>query len=103
MPIYAAMNSLKSNIPHSVAAAQAFLNRLPPNVQDQLISAIYIGREHIHSNSLRNDMKINRAYTDHISKDEYANIIYEKGNSVITYFEKLELCAGASGFNLNSL
>jgi len=104
MPFYIAMNSLKTNIPASVAAAQNFLSTLSPNVQAQLISAIYLGREHIHSSKLRNDeIEISRSYTDHIGQDEYAHLLYEKGENVIIYLNKLDACAKASGFDLNTL
>lgn len=103
MSVTNAINNLKSNVPSSEAAAAAFLSNLPQGVQEQLISAVYIGREHIHSDKLRDDMEISRAYTDHISKDDYARIIYEKGENIPAYLEKLEQCANASGFDLNSL
>lgn len=103
MPIYSAMNNLKSSIPHSVADAQALLDTLPFDVQEQLISAVYLGREHIHNSNLRDDVDIDRSYTDHISKDEYARILCEKGENLIIYLDKLEACAMASGFDLNKL
>lgn len=105
MPLYQAMNALKANIPSSREAAQKFLDHLPLPVQQQLIAAIYLGREHIHSIQLRTDedIEMSRSYTDHIGQDEYPNIIWEKGDNVITYLNKLEECANASGFDLNTL
>lgn len=103
MPIYNAMNNLKASIPRSAEAAQVFLNTLSSNVQEQLISAIYLGREHINSIKLRDDVEINRSYIDHVNKNEYAQIIYEKGDNVITYLDKLVECAKASGVDLKTL
>jgi len=103
MSIYAAINNLKLNAPVSVASAQDFLNTLSPLVREQLISAIYLGREHIHVSQLRDDVEINRAYTDHIPKDDYAKILHEKGASAISYLEKLVSCAKASEFDLDAL
>lgn len=103
MNIYAAIDKLKSSIPRSVADAQVFLDTLPSNVQEQLISAVYLGREHIHSSSLRDDLEVNRSYTDHLSKDEYAEILHEKGENLIIYLDKLESCATAADFDLNRL
>ena len=57
MSIINAINSLKNNLPASEADAENFLSGLPLDVQDQLISAIYIGREHIHSDKLRDDIE----------------------------------------------
>lgn len=104
MPLYSAIQNITTPFA-SVASAKAFLNTLSPLVQDQLIAAIYIGREHIHSDKLRTDMEINRSYTDHIKNegDEYARILYEKGQSGITYLDKLQKCAKVSSFNLNDL
>lgn len=105
MPLYHAINALKANIPSSREAAKKFLETLSPSVQQQLIAAIYLGREHIHSSKLRDDedIEMNRSYTDHIGQDEYANILWEKGNNIITYLNKLDECAKASGFDLNTL
>lgn len=105
MPLYQAMNLLKANIPCSREAAQKFLGTLSPSVQRQLIAAIYLGREHIHSSRLREDeaIEMNCSFIDHIEQDEYANILWEKGNSVAVYLNKLEECASASGFDLNRL
>lgn len=105
MPLYQVMNSIKTNIPSSRETAQNFLDSLSPSLQQQLIAAIYIGREHIHSSTLREDgdIEMSRSYTDHIGQDEYANILCEKGDNVITYLNKLEECANASGFDLNTL
>jgi len=104
MSIHAAISTLKSSLPMSVEDAQAFLDTLSSDVQKQLISAIYLGRDHIHSDKLLEDAEMSRSYTDHIKKDEYANIIHEKGlDSITTYLNKLEACAKASGFDLNTL
>ena len=86
-----------------MADAQSFLDTLSSEVQQQLISAIYLGREHIHSTELRKDIEINRLYNDHITKDQYARVIHDKGENVTTYLNKLESCANASGFDLNNL
>jgi len=83
--------------------AQYFLDTLSPLLQEQLISAIYLGREHIHFTELRKDVEISRFYTDNISKNEYAKIIHDKGCNVTTYLNKIESCSSASGFDLNTL
>lgn len=105
MPLYQAMNALKATLPSSRDDAQKFLNTLSNSVQQQLVAAIYLGREHLHSSKLRNDenIEISRAYTDHIQQDEYADILWEKGDNLIIYLNKLEACAKASGFDLNTL
>lgn len=103
MPIYNAIQNLKNIVPTSEAAAQQFLNTLPTNVQEQLICAIYLGRDHLHDTSLRADATLSRSATDHIDRAEYARIIHEKGSNAVTYLDKLVECAQASKFDLNSL
>ncbi|MDM8356369.1 hypothetical protein [Pandoraea communis] len=103
MPIYAAINQLKTSIPATQASAQAFLSTLPREIQQQLICAIYIGREHIYLDRLRTDMAISRIQTDHIDENDYARIIHEKADNITTYLDSLVRCANTSGFDLNRL
>ena len=103
MPIYAAINQLKTIIPATQASAQAFLSTLPRETQQQLICAIYVGREHIFVDTLRTDVTINRTYTEHIDASEYARIIHEMEDNLFTYLDSLLRCASASGFDLNQL
>ncbi|WP_439889656.1 hypothetical protein ACS7SF_10050 [Ralstonia sp. 25C] len=103
MPIYNAIQNLKNIVPMSEAGAQQFLDTLPANVQEQLICAIYLGRDHLNKTSLLPDATLNRSLTDHIDRAEYASIIDKKGNEAVTYLDKLVQCAQASKFDLNSL
>ena len=103
MSVTTAIASLKSEVPVTAAEAKAFLDSLTADVQEQLIAAVYLGREHIHSTALRQDLKISRSYTDQIAKEDYPRILHEKGENVSTYLSKLEECATASGFDLNAL
>lgn len=103
MSVVNAITSLKAIVPLTAADARAFLEVLPTDIQDQLIAALYLGREHIHCSKLRDDIEMSRLYTDHISRDEYANVLSEKGTNVATYLNKLEECASASGFDLEML
>jgi len=103
MSIYQLINDFKANPPRTEEAARKFLANASELEAQQLIAALYIGREHIHNQRLRSDMSISRSYTDHISPDEYARILYEKGDNVIAYFDKLLSCAKASEFDLETL
>lgn len=103
MSLYNAIEALKAAAPKSEEAAQQFLDSLPQLTQEQLIAAIYIGRDHLHATSLRTDEPISRTTTDHIERGEYARIISEKGKNGITYLDKLVECAKASNFDLNAL
>lgn len=103
MSVYSAIQNLKASLPLSEQGAETLLSGYDPKTQEQLINAIYLGREHIHSAQLRDDIEISCNYVRHISSDEYPRIIAEKGDNCATYLDKLEQCAKASGFDLNSL
>lgn len=103
MPIYQAIQNLKASLPLSKQGAAAFLNGYTPKIQEQLINAIYIGREHIHETQLREDVDISCNYVSHIPQEDYPRVIAEKGNNSAKYLDKLEECAHTSSFDLNDL
>jgi len=103
MSIYQAIETLNDSVPMSLSDAEKFLSSLSEKEQEQIIAAIYIGRDHIHDDSLRSSDEISRRATDHIPKDDYARIIYEKNSNVAIYLKKLLSCAEKSGFDLNNL
>lgn len=103
MSLYAAIDALRNNPPKTEIAAQAFLDDLPQKIQEQLICALYLGRQHLHSASLRSDVELSCGYTKHIVSDEYAQILYEKSGSIPGYLDKLLSCAAESEFDLNAL
>lgn len=103
MPIYDAIKQIKNMTPISEVDAETYLNSLPTHIQEQLISAIYIGRQHIHESKLLDDMDISRQYTSHMKREDFSRLISEKGVNVVTYLDKMEECALASKFDLNML
>ena len=103
MSIYQAIQNLKVSQPQSEQGAATFLSNYTPKVQEQLINAIYLGREHIHATKLRDDVEISCKFVQHIPSEEYPRIIAEKGENTEKYLEKLEECANASKFDLNNL
>lgn len=103
MPLYEEIEDLIQAVPMTQAAAERYLSGLSDKEQQQIIAAIYIGRDHLHSQSLNTNDEISRRCVDHISKDDYAEIISEKGENVATYLKKIITCANASGFDLNTL
>jgi phosphotransacetylase len=103
MSLSNAIKTLQSNIPANEEQAQKFLDSLSQETQKKLIAAIYIGREHIHSTVMREDMDIDSSYTDHIPKEDYARIVYERVGSLDLYFRKLEECAKNSNFDIEEI
>lgn len=85
---------------------QTFLNQYSPKVQQQFVSALYHGRTHIHQNKFSEDehpAKYGILNANHISANEYARLISEKGQNVATYLNKFKECARNSEFEINSL
>ncbi len=103
MTLCEAIDKLNQGVPSSVSGAQDFLNTLPLDVQQQLISAIYLGSDHMQSSKLRDDLEISRSYTDHIGQDQYAEVLHKKRDVCLNYLNKLQACANASGFDLNKI
>ena len=103
MPLYSAMQDLKISQPDSEEQARDFLETLDDKVQAQLITAVYLGRDHLHSKELRSDVSISREHVDLIDRTSYPKILFEKRGNIPLYFDKLTECANASGFDLNQL
>ncbi|MDR6798341.1 hypothetical protein [Acinetobacter calcoaceticus] len=92
--------SVSINSPNDV---KFFLSQYSALVQQQFVSALYIGRDHIHYSSLRKDIDVSRQNYDHIQASEYSRLIFEKGSNVSTYLQKFRECATASNFNIDTL
>ncbi len=73
--------------------AQNFLNKYSSDDQLALISALYIGREHIHMDTLGSQcVGVNRTDSNHIAEKEFAQILYEKGANVNAYYKAFLRC-----------
>lgn len=107
MSINNIIDNLLASPPRTLADATAFLSKLTPEEQMHLIAAIYIGRDHLHCTEIRQDMMANgglkRTSIDHISPNEYAQILFEKSGSLGVYLTKLRECAKASNFDLETM
>ncbi|WP_296257678.1 MULTISPECIES: hypothetical protein [unclassified Pseudomonas] len=101
--VYDAIQSFIGAGAVSQSQAKSMLSAYSDKVQGQLICAMYVGRDHLHSTELQQPGLTYAGYTDHISSDEYALIIYEKNSNVGTYLSKMLECSGNSGFDLNNL
>ena len=108
------IDRVSSHIPfRSTEAAQAFLDGYSVDDQAALISALYIGRDHIHDTVIRDDyvpdgcvfdryFTTGRAPKWDISPTEFARILYEKGNNLPTYYTRFIDCTRASKYKLES-
>ncbi|MBJ7265432.1 DUF3775 domain-containing protein [Idiomarina abyssalis] len=103
MSIHSHIDTLKNSVPLNQSQADSFLASLSEKEQEQIIAAIYIGRDHLHDQELASGYKMDRKIIDHISKAEYGRIIVEKNTAVKQYLDALTRCAGASGFDLDKL
>lgn len=108
------IDRVSSHIPfRSVEAAQAFLDGYSVDDQAALISALYIGRDHIHDTIIRDDYvpagwAFDRYFTTgreakwDIPPRDFARILYEKGTNLPTYFTRFTDCTRASKYQLES-
>lgn len=105
MDIYHAIDATIQRPPRNLLQAAALLVQYPPDVQTQLITAIYLGRNHIHSAEMQGDTDWTRRAIDGIPAESYAQILYEKAssNATATYLNSLLRCSKASGYDLNKM
>ncbi len=109
------INAIGSFIPFkSESSAQAFLAQYSLDDQAALISAAYIGRDHIHNNSFRSDyvpqgMTLNRYFVTgdgsprwFIQPNEFKTILYEKNTALTNYYNAFLRCANGASFNLST-
>lgn len=93
--------------PRSESDVQHFLNYYSDRVQLQFVSALYHGRTHLHATTFciegENPAEVGTLNADHISRNEYARLIWEKGDNVVIYLNTFRNCAYNSGFDINSL
>lgn len=111
------MKDLLANLPHSQDDANHFLSKYSLDDQCALISAIYIGRDHIHYDHFIEESEETSAYflpsdpysrffsTGNLSHwlippSDFAQIISEKANNLRTYFNAFIRCSQNSGYNM---
>lgn len=94
------LTRLKDSSPLNQLQTSSFLSNLDEKTQLQVISAIYIGRDHLHSSRFEEVSQISSNACDHIDPKDFAGIIYEKGMSIPKYIEQFLTCAKASNYNL---
>lgn len=76
-----------------------FFYKLSDNDQLAVISAMYIGRNHLHLDKLKEN--ISRNDHDHIELEHFYSILVDKSNALPTYFETFLKCARASKFDFD--
>lgn len=113
------MNDLLLNLPRTMNDAKIFLSKYSLDDQCALISAIYIGRDHIHYNTFIVESDETNAYflpSDPYSRffstgkapnwmihpNDFAQIIYEKNSNLKTYFDAFTRCSNGSGYDMSS-
>tara|TARA_R110002033_G_scaffold135713_4_gene175394 strand:+ start:81530 stop:81868 length:339 start_codon:yes stop_codon:yes gene_type:complete len=100
--------AIKPNIPFaSEIVAQIFLNAYDDEDQSALITALYIGRSHIHNDNLSSDFEpgllkgeINRHWDDDtVPKKDRAKVLFEKNTNLTSYYDAFIRCTGNSKYN----
>ena len=83
---------------------QMLLNTMTVREQEQLIDAMYLGRNHIHCQEIREeDLPISINRQSHLSNKDFASILYGKRASLETYFNSAIRCASQSNIDLNEI
>ncbi|SAE59398.1 hypothetical protein [Enterobacter kobei] len=109
------INLVDPQIPFkNTSDAQAFLNQYSLDDQAALVTALYVGRDHIHLDTLNSDCFNSGVSFDRyfhtggghgirwlISPSDFATILYEKNTNLRTYYKSFERCANGYGFNLS--
>lgn len=103
MPIYQALNALLVNPNQTQASAQLLLNRYTPHQQQQIIAAIYIGRDHLDQNTWLPNYIVSSTAFSHIPQSDFARIIEEKSMNMGMYMTTILNCAKSANFDLNNL
>jgi hypothetical protein len=103
MNIYSAIEALQKSAPLTVVQAEEFVSGLSESVQKQLITSIYIGRDHIHSDVWSDDVCLSIDYIDHIPVEDFAQIVHEKHSALVKYLDSMLRCSSQNNFDLNSL
>lgn len=99
----------------NTAEAHGFLQQYSVDDQAALITALYIGRDHIHAHQFNDgyfDASVPPDRFFHtggghgvrwlIDPAEFARILYEKNTNLRTYYQSFVRCANGSGFNLSA-
>ncbi|ECM1026417.1 hypothetical protein BZ329_21830 [Salmonella enterica subsp. enterica serovar Enteritidis] len=112
------INDLLSILPANESKIASFLSNYSIEDQCALISAIYIGRDNIHSNNftegrdtpyfIPGDQHIGyhrffatgKSPNWEIEPTKFARIIFEKQNNLSQYFTAFIRCSGGSGYNI---
>ena len=89
-----------------------FLKPLDVSDQCALITAMYVGRDHIHDSKLNDDVLSLKSFNRyHVTGDEtywfihpveFARILYEKNSNLSDYFSAFLRCAEGSEVSLNN-
>ncbi|MGB6214503.1 hypothetical protein [Pseudomonas mandelii] len=108
------INSISPYIPfRNEESAKEFLDQYDNDDQAALISALYIGRDHIHDSIIRSDYVPNgwafdryfttgRAPKWDISPADFAKKLYEKSSNLHMYYTSFVRCTKASNYSLSN-
>lgn len=88
--------------------SQNYLANLNTDDQLALITAMYIGRDHLHNDTINDDYlwmitdnKFNRYWHADIPKADYARVLYEKHSNLPSYYNAFIRCTSNYGFDLS--
>ncbi len=106
--------SISPHVPfRTEEGAKAFLDQYGIHDQAALISALYVGRDHIYDSIILSEYvpkgwELNRFFTTgrapnwDIDPADFARIIYEKNSNLNAYYDAFIRCTKASNYSLDS-
>ncbi|WP_396586375.1 hypothetical protein [Bermanella sp. R86510] len=102
------IEEIKPRIPFSSEeSAQTFIDDFEEDDRIALISAMYIGRSHIHAQEINDDHieymrsgKMNRYWEKgNVQDNEIARVLYEKNTNLTIYYDAFIRCTTNSKFD----
>lgn len=83
--------------------SENFLQRFPPDMQETILAAVLLGRDHLHKEELRDDIPMDTSGILGLNLDEYPKKLYEIRGNIESYINSLTHCADNSNFNLDNI
>lgn len=80
-----------------------FLQRFPPDMQEIILAAVFLGRDHLHEEVLRDDIPMDTSGMHGLSFDKYPKRLYEFRGNIELYINSLIYCADNTNFNLENI
>ena len=100
MDIYQAINAAMENPPNNRDDATALLSHYSPDVQAQLVTAVYLGKNLLNQSKIPAGEDLSRTVSE---REEFPDILAKHSHVMVQYLGKLKECAANSNYDLRKL